>query len=329
MLFVDVVGSTDFLVRAGDTDGVATLGRLEAALARGVEAAGGTVVKGLGDGVMAVFESVKAALDCAISLQRRTDLDADGDEPLALRVGVSLGEVTREGDDYRGITVVEAARLCAAADASQILTTQVALSLSRVAIAYRSVGPLVLKGLAGPIEAVEILWREGDDPGPARHGSVSPGRRMQLAALVGVIVVVALVAWAVRARPPDDSSLVASAPTGSTQPAAIPIGSAPGTVAPMPTTTVAGCAPSWMCTPTDTMPGYNLGMEADFVTGCRKGNAAMAGRELAFCRCVYVGIAHQIALADFLAIEDAVQGTAQLPGTTIDVISKQCSQVPG
>ena len=41
--------------------------------------------------------------------------------PIGLRIGISVGEATVEGDDYFGTPVVEAARLCACGDAGQIL----------------------------------------------------------------------------------------------------------------------------------------------------------------------------------------------------------------
>jgi len=48
-----------------------------------------------------------------------------------LRVGVSSGEATREDDDLYGPPVVEAARLCAAAAAGQILVSEVVRLLAR------------------------------------------------------------------------------------------------------------------------------------------------------------------------------------------------------
>ena len=42
-------------------------------------------------------------------------------EPLGVRIGMSAGEAVEEDDDYFGDPVVEAARLCAAANGGQIL----------------------------------------------------------------------------------------------------------------------------------------------------------------------------------------------------------------
>ncbi|MGH9041221.1 MAG: hypothetical protein ACRDZ3_13425 [Acidimicrobiia bacterium] len=53
--------------------------------------------------------------------------------PLAIRVGLSLGEVTFEDGDLFGVPVVEAARLVAAAGPGQILATVVVRMVARCA----------------------------------------------------------------------------------------------------------------------------------------------------------------------------------------------------
>ena len=81
-------------------------------------------MKGLGDGVMVVFRSTSAALSCAVAMQQAVDRDNVGARhQLGLRIGLSGGEATKESGDYYGDPVIEAARLCAHADAGQILAT--------------------------------------------------------------------------------------------------------------------------------------------------------------------------------------------------------------
>lgn len=96
------------------------------------------------------------------------------DEPLGVRIGISIGEATEEADDYFGDPVVEAARLCAAADGGQILITDMLrMMVGRHATqTFVELGPTELKGLPEPVDVVEVLWEpavvEGSVPLPGR-----------------------------------------------------------------------------------------------------------------------------------------------------------------
>ena len=114
VLFTDMVGST--ALAAGMSPAEADdLRRTHFSLLRqAIAAAGATEVKNLGDGLMVVSSLASAGLECAVSMQQAIDVhNRTTSAPVGLRVGVSCGEVTREGDDYFGDAVVEAARLCA------------------------------------------------------------------------------------------------------------------------------------------------------------------------------------------------------------------------
>ena len=64
---------------------------------------------------MVVFDGVAGGLACAVAMQQAVDARPPEAEPLAIRVGLAVGEADAEGGDYFGLPVVEAARLCAAA----------------------------------------------------------------------------------------------------------------------------------------------------------------------------------------------------------------------
>src|SRR6266568_8915218 len=123
--FTDLVGSTALASRVGPNEAEDL--RLEhfALLREAIAAANGREVKNLGDGLMVAFDSVTAAVGAAVKMQQAIDRHNRHGvaEPLAIRVGLSVGESAREGSDYFGTPVVEAARLCAAAEGGQILTT--------------------------------------------------------------------------------------------------------------------------------------------------------------------------------------------------------------
>ncbi len=120
-MFTDLVESTSRRVRVGDDEYDRFIGEHVRVTTRTVERSGGRVVKFTGDGVMAVFASASDALDAAVGCQ----VDGQGLQSWAagslLRVGLSVGDVVIGDDDPQGTPVVEAARLCSAAQPGQIL----------------------------------------------------------------------------------------------------------------------------------------------------------------------------------------------------------------
>ncbi|MFN3670829.1 MAG: adenylate/guanylate cyclase domain-containing protein [Bosea sp. (in: a-proteobacteria)] len=87
----------------------------------------GRIVKNTGDGFLATFESAPAAVDCALSLQRRLAV-ATADQPamlrIAFRMGINLADVILENDDVFGDGVNVAARLQSYAEAGEVVVSQ-------------------------------------------------------------------------------------------------------------------------------------------------------------------------------------------------------------
>jgi len=178
VLFTDMVGST--ALAAGMSPAEADdLRRTHFSLLRqAITAAEAAEVKNLGDGLMAVSRLASAGLECAVSMQQAIDVhNRTASSPVGLRVGVSCGEVTREGDDYFGDAVVEAARLCSTARSGQVLVAALARAAAgrRSTYTFLPVGPLELKGLPEPLEVFELVWEPievgqgaGEVPLPAR-----------------------------------------------------------------------------------------------------------------------------------------------------------------
>jgi len=162
ILVTDLVGSTELRARLGD-EHAERLRRVHDRLLRtSVETHGGTVIKGLGDGVLASFAEAGGALAAAVGIQLAADAHSQRHPDLALilRVGLSAGDVTVDADDSFGTPVVEAARLCAAADGREILAAEVVRLLVKGRGSWRfiSAGQRELKGLPEPVTAVEVLW---------------------------------------------------------------------------------------------------------------------------------------------------------------------------
>src|SRR5437899_726994 len=160
VLFTDLVGSTELLSRVGEAsaDGLRRehFGLLRAAVA----GHGGREVKNLGDGLMVVFDGVASALDAAVAMQQAITARPSESEPLSIKIGVAVGDAEVDDDDYFGLPVVEAARLCAKAQGGEILTTEFVrmLAKSRSDVQLESVGALELKGLDEPVETYRVRW---------------------------------------------------------------------------------------------------------------------------------------------------------------------------
>jgi class 3 adenylate cyclase len=194
VMFTDLVGSTALSSRLDPADAEALRQTHFALLRRAVAQHDGTEVKTLGDGLMVVFPSASAALAGAVAIQQRIDVhNRSAPESLQVRIGISAGEATVEDGDYFGDPVVEAARLCAAAEGGQILATEIVRVTAgrRATQTFGHVGPLTLKGLPEPVPTVEVKWEppvpEAQIPLPARLLTTPPvgffGRRPELGVL--------------------------------------------------------------------------------------------------------------------------------------------------
>jgi class 3 adenylate cyclase len=168
LLFTDLVGSTEMLGRLGE-DAAEDLRRAHFLMLRqAVGEAGGEEVKSLGDGLMVTFPSSLQAVGCAVAMQQAVAAhnEKDPERALQIRVGIHLGEPVADDDDFFGTPVVVAKRLCDRADGHQILASDLVATMvgSRGGFRVRSAGRLALKGLAEPLPAVVVEWRDRDVP---------------------------------------------------------------------------------------------------------------------------------------------------------------------
>ena len=161
VVFTDLVGSTALGADLGAERAEEVRRAHFGVLRDAVHALGGHEVKNLGDGIMAVFQGASAALDAAVAMQQgiaRHNQAVDG-PLLAIRVGVATGDCSEEDGDYFGEPVIQAARLCAAAEGGEILATGVFRFLvPRDAHDLDDVGELDLKGLPEPIPTLRVGW---------------------------------------------------------------------------------------------------------------------------------------------------------------------------
>jgi adenylate cyclase len=124
VLFADLSGYSQWALEVGDETAVELLRNADALVTACVESHEGEVVKRLGDGTMAVFadcpQAVQAAFDAISAVY---ELSVDGYRP-SLRAGVHAGKPRRIGNDFIGVDVNIAARLCEAAPTGEVLVTE-------------------------------------------------------------------------------------------------------------------------------------------------------------------------------------------------------------
>jgi len=168
LLFSDLSGSTALYGRAGDAPAFRLVRDSFEVLRAAVEQNGGTVVKTIGDAVMAAFASDEGAIRAAVAMQRAFPefiRKYEYAEDVDLKLGVYSGPcfaVTANGVlDYFGQTVNIAARLQAEAEAGDLVAPEhlaeagaAAGWLSQTHVAQRYTA--MLKGIDGQIRVVRI-----------------------------------------------------------------------------------------------------------------------------------------------------------------------------
>jgi class 3 adenylate cyclase len=162
ILFTDLEGSTAITQQLGDERAMELL-RAHDAIVRGALAScGGSEVKHTGDGIMASFVSVSAALGGATEMQRafaKRNAENPG-TPLGVRIGLSAGEPVAEHSDLFGAAVQLAARICEHAEPGTILVSNVIRELAiGKEFEFTDRGRADLKGFPGPVGIHEVTWR--------------------------------------------------------------------------------------------------------------------------------------------------------------------------
>jgi class 3 adenylate cyclase/pimeloyl-ACP methyl ester carboxylesterase len=157
ILFTDMAGSTAMTQRLGD-EGAQDLVRQHNTVVRdALRAHAGNEIKHTGDGIMASFPSARGAVECAVAIQRALAAAGDG---VRVRIGLNAGEPVAEEQDLYGTSVQMAARVCAEADAGEILVSNVVRELAAgKGFLFNDRGDRALKGFEDPVRIYEVKWR--------------------------------------------------------------------------------------------------------------------------------------------------------------------------
>lgn len=171
VLFADIVSSTEHIANLDPEEAMEQLQPAVAQMCDAIVRYGGTVMRTLGDGVMALFGLPRALEDhaqlaCQAALAMQQAFRNNGAD-LAIRVGLHSGLVASDpashdamrGGGAHGLVIHIASRVVALADPGGICLTADCAALLRDAARTRQLGPRFLKGLREPVEvhALEAL----------------------------------------------------------------------------------------------------------------------------------------------------------------------------
>lgn len=124
VLTAGVSGSARLHEKLGNTEALRAVDRCIKRIERSVDAFGGRVIRAGNDEVMAVFDTADAAIHSAVEMQQRVaDLPPVSGVKMAIRIGISCGEMDSSGDSIDEVAATEAALLAGLAKPAQILAS--------------------------------------------------------------------------------------------------------------------------------------------------------------------------------------------------------------
>ncbi|MBV9356206.1 MAG: adenylate/guanylate cyclase domain-containing protein, partial [Chloroflexi bacterium] len=171
LVFSDLAGSTSLYERTGDARAFRLVGEHFVMLDAAIEAAGGAVVKTIGDAVMAAFPDGRSALRGALNMQhaiRKLDTGGLADPSRLLKVGVHVGAcyavTLNDRLDYFGAAVNLAARAQHEAQGGEIVASEAAFDEGKDEL---TVTPFAatrfevrLRGISEPTRLVRLHYSE-------------------------------------------------------------------------------------------------------------------------------------------------------------------------
>ena len=159
-MFTDIVSSTNLVEVLGD-EGWDHLLRWHDQTLRSLFASHrGEEINRIGDGFFVAFERPGDGVQCAMEIQRVLDRHrVDHGFAPRVRIGLHQAEATREGADYQGRGVHEAARIAGIAEGGEILASRSAVERFAPDLDLSAPRSVTLKGLSEPVEVIAIRWQ--------------------------------------------------------------------------------------------------------------------------------------------------------------------------
>src|SRR4051794_31133523 len=221
-LFTDIEGSTRLLADVGDERYGALLEQHRALLRDACARHGGYDFGGAGDLMFVAFNNAHQAVRAAFAAPcALIDHPWPDDRTVRVRMGLHTCETTTVADDYVGIGVHRASRICDAAHGSQVLlsATVHALMAENSEFAVRDMGEHLLKSFSHSERVYQLLHpRLPADFPPLRTGGKRPNNLPpQLTSTVGREHEIEAIAAALRAARASIVTLTGAGGTGKTR----------------------------------------------------------------------------------------------------------------
>ncbi|MCK5688664.1 protein kinase [Myxococcota bacterium] len=163
VMFTDTEDSTAYYERYGDSMGRQKMLTHHALIFPRIRAHKGSVVKTIGDGVMAFFPASKDAVNAARHMmQALSDFNentTEEDEEIHIRVGIHRGPAYAEDGDLHGVAVTVASRIVQEAATDEVIVTQ-AVTDALDKESFESIPPIPFRGKLEPIRVSRLRWRD-------------------------------------------------------------------------------------------------------------------------------------------------------------------------
>ena len=184
-LFCDLRGYTAFVEHHGDQAAAELLATYRELVRTAIATHAGAEIKTEGDSVYVVFPAASAAVEAGLEIVAAAGAASTKERPIRVGVGIHAGETVATTEGLVGGAVNIAARVCAKAQAGEVLVTDTVRALTRTYLPYRytSLGTQQLKGIAGgiPLYRVEAV----PSSARARLGRQLGARRGRVLVLAG------------------------------------------------------------------------------------------------------------------------------------------------
>ncbi len=157
ILFADIVGSTKLYQDVGDAEAHRMVVHCLETMQEAVESVGGTLLRTVGDAVLARFDSSDDAFLAAIKMQEQQQRSK-----LSIRIGFHWGEAIPNQGDVYGNAVNVAARVAGLANGNEIVTTSEVVE--RLSACHQAntlyLTEINVKGISEPLELFRLRWKQ-------------------------------------------------------------------------------------------------------------------------------------------------------------------------
>ena len=187
VMFTDIAGSTKYFDEHGDLAGMAMVEDCNGTLKPLVAQLQGTIVKTIGDAIMAYWEKPVEAVRCAIAMQQgiaELNKSRSPKQQIRIRVALNLGVGLLKDNDVFGDVVNVCSRIEHETAAEKIgVSPSVIESVSKEKdIVCRKIGSVSLRGKSGEMDLYEVVWREEDKAAVDKSGKFKlTGEQLALA----------------------------------------------------------------------------------------------------------------------------------------------------